>query len=275
MDRVVDESFLRPTSQPSTMTVTYGDLTLDWFGYATLRIETAEGFVAYLDPGRYGVLTGEWTPGYPDSTHPEPVEYDARDGDLVCVTHDHHYDSDGIERVAAPDATLAIYEAVDASNGSRDVRPVAELPFEVLRPNDNDGWAVDGVKLRTVPAYNRRDGPRSGPYGNVSHPEGFGCGFLLDFDGTTVCWTGDTDVLDFHADLDVDVFVPPIGGTTLTMDQREAADLAAALDPELVVPIHYDTFERLDADSRRFAAAVAEKGVPVALDENQTPTASR
>jgi L-ascorbate metabolism protein UlaG (beta-lactamase superfamily) len=249
------------------MTVTYGDLTIDWFGYATLRIETGDSFVAYLDPGRYGVLTGEWTRGYPDSTHPEPVEYDARDGDLVCVTHDHHYDSDGIERVARPDATLAVYEAVDASRISRGVRPVSDLPHEVVRPHDNDDLRVGSVEVRTVPAYNHVDGPRADAHENVSHPEGFGCGFLLDFDGTTVFWTGDTDVLDFHAGLNVDVFVPPIGGTTLTMDQREVADLAGALDPDLVVPMHYDTFERLDADSRAFAADVAKRGVPVALDE--------
>lgn len=252
------------------MTVTHDNFTLDWLGYATLRIETSDGFVAYLDPGRYGVLTGEWTPGYPDSTHPEPVEYDARDGDIVLVTHDHHYDSDGIERVAAPDATLVVYEGVDASRISRDVRPVPDLPYEVVRPHDNDEFAIDGVngvEIRTVPAYNHLDGPRADADGYVSHPEGFGCGFLLELDGRTVFWTGDTDVLEFHADLEVDVFVPPIGGTTLTMDQTEAADLAGAMDPELVVPIHYDTFRRLDADSRTFAADIAEKGVPVALDE--------
>ena len=56
------------------MTVTYADLTLDWFGYATLRIESAEGIVAYLDPGRYGVLTGSGRPAIPTRLGPEPVE---------------------------------------------------------------------------------------------------------------------------------------------------------------------------------------------------------
>jgi len=52
------------------------------------------------------------------------------------------------------------------------------------------------------------------------------------------------------------------------MDRHGAAVLAAALDPDLVVPIHYNTFEALEADSRAFAADVAGRGVPVALDEN-------
>lgn len=249
------------------MTVQFGALTIDWLGYATLRIETATGFVVVFDPGRYGVLTGEWTADFAGSNHPSPSDYDARDADLVCVTHAHHYDSDGIQRVAAPDATLVVYEAVDASAIRRENVPVDDLPYEVVRPSDDETLDVAGVTIRTVPAYNEPDGPRADANGRVSHPEGFGCGYLLDLEGTTICWPGDTDVLDVHADLDVDVFVPPIGGTDLTMDRREAASLAEKLAPDLVLPIHYDTFERLATDSRAFAADVASRGVPVVLDE--------
>ena len=64
------------------MTVTFDQPAPDWFGYATLRVESAEGIITYVDPGRYGVLAGEWTPGYPDSTHLEPVAYDARTASL-------------------------------------------------------------------------------------------------------------------------------------------------------------------------------------------------
>jgi L-ascorbate metabolism protein UlaG (beta-lactamase superfamily) len=40
------------------------------------------------------------------------------------------------------------------------------------------------------------------------------------------------------------------------------------MEPELVVPVHYNTFSTLETDSRSFAADVAEAGVPVALDES-------
>jgi L-ascorbate metabolism protein UlaG (beta-lactamase superfamily) len=51
------------------------------------------------------------------------------------------------------------------------------------------------------------------------------------------------------------------------MNRHEAADLAETMDPDLVLPIHYNTFAALEADSGEFAADVAKRGVPVVLDE--------
>lgn len=89
------------------MSATHDGLTIDWLGYATSRITDGER-VVYVDPGRYGVLDA----------------YDARDGDLVLVTHDDHYDPDGIERVAAPDAVVGVFEGIEAAEIDRDSRPV-------------------------------------------------------------------------------------------------------------------------------------------------------
>lgn len=253
------------------MTVTHNDVTFDWLGYATLRIETPGGFVAYLDPGRYGVLTGEWTPDTTDVAHPPGTDYDLRDGDLVCVTHDHHYDSDGIQRVARDDATIVVYEGVETANIDRDVLPVDELPYDVTRIETDERLALDTGSVRAVPAHNDPDGPHTRADGTPFHPEGFGCGYVLALDAVTVFWPGDSDVLDYSSELSpasdsLSVFVPPIGGS-FTMDRREAADLAARLDPDLVLPIHYNTFDALETDSSAFASDVARRGVPVVLDE--------
>ncbi len=233
------------------MTVEHGDLSIDWFGLATVRIETSDGTVVYFDPGRYGVLDG----------------YDARDGDLVCVSHIHHYDPDGIERVAHEDATVVVHEAIHHSETDRDVTPVRDLPFEVKRVDDETDTVEAGVILRTLAAYNQPDGPHVDESGEPYHPKGRGCGFIVHVDGERVCWPGDTDVLDGHAELDVSVFLPPIGGT-FTMDRHEAADLAEDLNPELIVPIHYDTFEAIAADAEAFAGDLEQRGVHVELDES-------
>jgi len=246
------------------MTVGYGDLTVDWLGYATARI--ASETVVYTDPGRYGVLTGEWEPDTPGVGHPPAREYDARDGDVVLVTHDHHYDSDGVRRVASDDATVVVYENVDAERTGRDVEVPEELPYEVERVAYGDELTVNGVEIGVIPAYNDPEGPRADSQGNVPHPEGFGCGFLFTLGGEQVLWTGDSDVLGDHRTLDVSLFVPPIG-KSFTMNRHDAADLAEEVDPDLVVPIHYNTFEALEADSGAFAADVAGRGIPVALDE--------
>ena len=246
------------------MTVRYDGLTTEWLGYATARIATDDGFVAYTDPGRYGVLDDYW----------------ARDGDLVLVTHDHHYDSDGIRSVADEDATVLIHEGVDPAGIDRDVEPIEELAadYDVVRVDDEArvdvGMETESGSSKatvwSVAAYNRPDGPCAGPDGSVPHPEGFGCGYLLSVGGRRVLWPGDGDALDGYAELDVDVFLGNIGGGGIVSDRHATADLAERMGPELVVPIHYDTFERLAADAEAFAADVASRSIAVALDERST-----
>ena len=252
------------------MTVKHDGLTVDWLGYACARIEGEAG-VAYTDPGRYGTLTGEWADDYGGASHPSGGPYDERDGDVVVVTHDHHYDDDGIRRVAAPDATVLVYEAVDAANvrdhRGRAVGDPEDLPYDVRRVGYGEAHDLDGIEVEVVPAYNREDGPRADGEGNVLHPPGFGCGYVVSVDGIRCFWTGDSDAVDEHDDLDVSLFLPTIA-RNFVMDRHEAADLCERLDPDLVLPIHYNTFEKLRADSAAFAADVASRAVPVVLDED-------
>ncbi|ELY35792.1 MBL fold metallo-hydrolase, partial [Haloferax volcanii] len=102
------------------MTIKHDGLDVSWLGYATVRIESPDGFVVYFDPGRYGVLD----------------DYYARDGDLILVTHNHHYDSDAIEQVADADATVVAFEGVDAATIDRDVVPVEDLPYGTVRVDE-------------------------------------------------------------------------------------------------------------------------------------------
>lgn len=234
------------------MTIRHDGLTVEWLGYATVRIESPDGYVLYFDPGRYGVLD----------------DYYARDADLVCVTHDHHYDSEAIEHVADEDATLVVYEGVDADRIDRDVDAPEDLPFEVVRVGAEDSYATAGADVWSLSAYNESDGPHTDAGGDPYHPRGSGCGFLLSVAGVTVFWPGDSDALAGFEQLEVSLFLANIGGSVAT-DRWEAAELATALDPDLVLPIHYDTIDLLEADSRAFAADVAERGVPVVLDEGQ------
>jgi len=248
------------------MTVRHDGLTVDWLGYATLRIE-GDDTVVYFDPGRYGTLSGEWEPDTPGIGHPPAQDYDAQDGDVVCITHIHHYDGDGVQRVASEDATVVAFEGIDVTDSGRDLTPVEDLPYEVVEVGMEDELVVEDVPIMTVPAYNDPDGKNVSDDGTPIHPEGIGCGFVASVDDTSVFWTGDSDVLDGHEALDVSLFVPSIS-QSFTMDRHDAADLAEAMDPGLVLPIHYNTFGALEGDSGAFAEDVAKRGVPVVLDEN-------
>jgi L-ascorbate metabolism protein UlaG (beta-lactamase superfamily) len=257
-----------------TMTVRHDGLDVSWLGYATTRVEAPDRTVVYTDPGRYGTLDGTWAEQYGGADHPSGDAYDARDGDVVLVTHDHHYSDDGVRRVAAEDATVVVYEEVSAAgvadNSGRDVVEPEELPHDVRRVGYGDEVSVAGVDVSCVPAYNRTDGPRADEDGNVGHPRGFGCGFLFDVAGVPCLWTGDSDVVEEQTALDVSLLLPSIA-QSYTMDRHDAAEMAEQLDPNLVLPMHYNTFPALEADSGAFAADVAKRGVPVVLDEGSDP----
>lgn len=248
------------------MTVTYDDLTIEWLGYATVRIESPAQTI-YLDPGRYGVLTGEWEPDSErGEAHPEPSDYRPEDGDVVCLSHVHHYDPAGIERVLDSEGTVVACEGINTRTSSRDVPRLVELDYNLERVGTEAQLIAADCPIWTVPAYNKSDGPHTRANGTPFHPEGRGCGFLLSVDGTRLFWPGDTDVLPGHDQLDVDILLPPIGGS-FTMDREAAAGLAEAMEPDLVVPIHYNTFEALETDSAAFAEAVSARGIEVSLDE--------
>ncbi|MFB6187260.1 MAG: MBL fold metallo-hydrolase [Halobacteriaceae archaeon] len=233
------------------MPVRFRKFDIQWFGYATVRIETPDEYVIYLDPGRYGVLE----------------DYNAHDGDLVCVTHNHHYDSDGIERVAHEDATVVIYSEVTPDNISRAVAQIEELPYTTRIVDETESLTIDEVSIQTLPAYNNSDGPHTDAQGNPYHPKGFGVGYYLTINDFSILWPGDSDALDIHATFDVSLFLPPIGGS-FTMDRREAASLTAMIEPELTLPIHYNTFEALETDANAFVTDVASHSHPVVLDES-------
>jgi L-ascorbate metabolism protein UlaG (beta-lactamase superfamily) len=230
------------------MTIRHDGLRATWLGYAGLRLEAADGTVVYVDPGRYGTLTGEWRPDDPEAGHPDPRDFDAGDADLVLVTHDHHYDSDAIRRVAGDDATVAVYEAVYPPKIDREVEDLRDLPYETVRLGDQEDRLFGDVIVRSIAGYNEPGGPRTDANGDPYHPEGFGVGYHVTLPSTggedvSAFYPGDSDALAGHAELDVSLFCPPIGGS-FTMDRREAADLAEEIDPDLVLPVHYNTSRR-------------------------------
>ncbi|AXR77821.1 MBL fold metallo-hydrolase [Natrarchaeobaculum sulfurireducens] len=235
------------------MTIRFGAVTVDWFGLASVRLEGRTGVVIYIDPGpeRYGLL---------DGFRPE-------DGDLVLVSHGHHYDPDSIDRVAHDDSIVVVYESVDAHEHNGISEQPEELPYEVERVRDDESFILGPLDLYTTPAFNDPAGPHTDESGTPYHPEGQGCGFGVTVDGVTAFWPGDTDAFTFHEDLEVDLLLAPIGGTS-TMDRHEAAALAERMEPGLVLPVHYDTFEAIETDQDAFVVDVASRGVPVVLDEH-------
>ncbi len=220
------------------MPVDHEEFTFERPGHATVRIETPAGQVLYVDP---------WS---------EVVDETPHDADVVFVTHDDmdHYDPEGIDAVATDDTTVVVHEAIDTS----------DLDRSVTRIGLEEATTIEGIDVHTLVAYNDPSGPHVDDDGDPFHAEGEVIGLLLTVDGTIVFYPSDTDVLDVHDTLRADVLIPPIGGH-YTMDRHEAADLARALDPDLVLPVHYDTFETIQTDVEAFAEELEDEGIRVRL----------
>jgi L-ascorbate metabolism protein UlaG (beta-lactamase superfamily) len=220
------------------MSVQHATLTVERLGHASVRIETADGQVVYVDP---------WS---------EVLDGRPRDGDVVFVTHGDfdHYDPEAITAVAGDTAEIVVYEGVDTADLDREV---TELPYE-------GSLTVAGITVEAVPAHNRADGDHVDEDGEPFHAEREVVGLLLTLDDTTVYFPSDTDFLPAHNHVQADVFLPPIGGH-YTMDRHEAAEFAESVDPDLVVPVHYDTFGAIETDAEAFADDVESRGLEVEL----------
>jgi L-ascorbate metabolism protein UlaG (beta-lactamase superfamily) len=220
------------------MSATYDDLTFERPGHATVRIETDEGTVIYIDPWA-DVLDG--SPG---------------DGDVVFVTHDDpdHYDPDGIAAVASPDVTVAVFEAIDTE----------DLEYDAISLPQEGTASVDGIEVETHPSYNEPDGEHVNDLGRPFHARGEVIGLVVTLDGTRIFYPSDTDALPTHESVSAAVLTPPIGGN-YTMDRHQAADLARSIEPELVLPVHYDTFDAIETDASAFVEELRADGIEAEL----------
>lgn len=221
------------------MTTTHAGLTFERLGHASVRIETNDGYVLYFDP---------WS---------EVMSDEPGDADLVIITHDDfdHYDPAGIDAVATDRTTVVAYDGVDTTELSQSVREVGM----------RDRISVDGIEIETLPAYNDPNGPHVDDEGAPFHAEGEVVGVLLTIDGTTVYFPSDTDFLEAElGDVTADVFIPPIGGH-YTMDRHEAVAFAESVAPDLVLPVHYNTFEAIETDVDAFKADIEDAGMAVEL----------
>jgi L-ascorbate metabolism protein UlaG (beta-lactamase superfamily) len=215
------------------------NLLIEHIGHSTIRIKSSEGKVIYIDPWS-NCLDGE-----------------PRDGDLIFVTHDDsdHYDPDAISVVAKQGATVATYEAITTDELEM---VVTELPY-------NSTVVVAGIDVQTVPGYNDPTGEHVDENNNPYHADGEVIGLQIVIDDTSIFYPSDTDVLPHHKQINAEVLLPPIGGT-YTMNRHEAAELARDIKPELIIPVHYDTFEAIETDVHAFVDEVSNDEISVKLD---------
>ncbi len=219
-----------------------------WLGQASVVLRAA-GTTIYIDP---------FLSAYPDRLAPPLVTPEAASADYVLCTHEHvdHFDPQTLPGMAqaAPHACFVVplhmVEQVTALGISAE-RVLGTQPGEVLH--------LGAITLLAVPAsHGLKAPPAHYGFDFVEH-EGKHLyrylGYILEITGVRIYHAGDTVIYDGMVERlreqEIDVAFLPINGRSYfreqrnivgNMDEREAADLAAAAGVKLLVPIHYDMF---------------------------------
>ena len=88
------------------------------------------------------------------------------------------------------------------------------------------------------------------------------CGFLLNFEGKVIYHAGDTGLtkdMELLEEEGVEVAFLPIGGN-FVMDAWDALRAVKMIKPKKVVPIHFNTWDVIKADSEKFCEEVKKIG---------------
>ena len=161
--------------------------------------------------------------------------------DIILISHEHfdHCSPDDVAKIQQP-ATVIVTEKGSAKKLSGDVRVVAP----------GDSLTVDGVKIEAVPAYN---------VNKTFHPKTNGwLGFIVEIEGVRVYHAGDTDFIPEMQDFKTDIALLPVSGTYV-MTADEAVQAALAIEPGIVIPMHYGSIVGGEQDAARFKKALSEK----------------
>lgn len=225
---------------------------LTWLGHSGFRIEIA-GQVLMVDPW----LTGN--PMFPQEKRAEAI----RGATAVLVSHahgDHATDAPGISKELGVPA-VGTYDLMSWWEKAHDIATVGFNKGGTIRLGDVAVTLVNAVHSSSIAGEN---GPIYG---------GHEAGFMIEGEGKTIYFSGDTDVT-----ADMEVFEalhhPQIGilsaGGHFTMDMKRAAWAAKRyFNFETVIPCHYRTFPLLEQSAAAMKEALP--GVRVVEAEPMAP----
>ncbi len=230
-------------------------VSIKWFPPSWFQIKTKDK-IMYIDPAWMRTYFTKYPKKIEFSRWPDPIDglpEELEKADAILLTHHHkdHCKSVTVNRLKDAD-TLVVAPKRCIKELGKDIHVVA--PGEVITLGD--------VTIKAVDAYNTEQGSST----RKVHHNGLGVGYLITLEGQTIYHAGDTDFIPEMSGFgDVDVALVPIGGT-FTMDIQEAVDAAIAIQPKVVIPMHY-----LKADPQEFKAKVEArsdiKAVPLQIGE--------
>lgn len=202
------------------------------------------GHAAFFLEGEAKVLIDPFITGNPVAT----VRVEDLHPDLILVSHGHgDHLGDAIEIAKRSGATIvSVFEL--ASYCSR-------------KGAQAHGMHIGGshqfgpVKVKLTPAWHGSGLITNGPAEYLGTP----CGFVFTLDGKTIYHAGDTGLFGDMAMVGrlhpIDLALLPIGDN-FTMGPEDALEAVHLIKPNLVIPMHYNTWPLIEQDPQEFKQAV-------------------
>jgi L-ascorbate metabolism protein UlaG (beta-lactamase superfamily) len=203
-----------------------------WLGHSCFEIKAGDTTVL-VDP----FLTGN-----PKAA----ASADEMEPDVILLTHGHGDTVDIAKRSGA--TVVAIVELANelAGDGVEDVRD----------PNYGGTVAFDWGWVKLVPAWHTAVSPKGTPH--------MPAGLLIHIGDRLIYHLGDTalfsdiQLIAKRGDK-VDLALVPIGGH-YTMDRYDAVTAVGFIEPQQVIPCHYNTFPAVETDAQAFKQDVQQAG---------------
>ncbi|MEN8374932.1 MAG: metal-dependent hydrolase [Gemmatimonadota bacterium] len=222
---------------------------LTWYGHSTFGLTTDSGHRLIIDP----FLN--------DNPSCAASVDDIAELDFILCTHGHHdHFADAIPLAKSTGATLISTFEIVSYVGTQGVSKAHPLHI-------GGGHSFPFGYAKMTPALHGGmvAGEGAGPYTTVPG------GFLIDMDGKRLYHAGDTALIVDMQLLEgqVDVALLPIGDN-FTMGPDDAVRAVEFIRPDVVIPMHYSTWEVIDQDPHEFAAKVGDKARTVVLEPGST-----
>lgn len=219
---------------------------LTWHGHACFTLETDEGSRIIFDP---------WL----DENPVADISTDDIDElDFILVSHGHSDHFDDAIKLAKKTGALLIstFEIVSfaETKGVKSVHP--------LHIGGGYNFSFGYAKMTPALHGGKVSGDTEGLYTTVPG------GFWLDLKGgQRLYFAGDTALLMAMQLLKgkVDIALLPIGDN-FTMGPEDAARAVEFIEPKVVIPMHYNTFDVIRQDPQAFAQRVGDRAQVVVLE---------
>lgn len=204
-----------------------------WLGHSAFSISTPNDVNILIDP-------------FIRDNPACPVEVEDLKADIICVTHGHkdHF-GDTIEIAQKNAATIIC-------NHEHSVY-LSQQELETMGMNMGGTVKADGISFTMVNAFHSSDMDFIDGIG----PGGSSCGFIMELENhRKIYHSGDTSVFGDMKTVIRNIYQPQIAllpiGDRYTMGIREASIAASWIEPEVIIPMHYNTFPVIEQDPERF-----------------------